>query len=305
VCLNDSINRMRGTLVLCCLLLLLFPSPGLGVDPSNLLSDARSLQARAVKGGGREWSGAREGQGGPYLSGNSGKCWPPFWNLKASLRCTVEMSLPTEGKGGQAQAYLEISSQKKGNSQWVHRVYVGSVIKFLGGNTQLGSREFIDREILLIQEDCDGIKETILPREMSNSTYNSIAFFADHIPLTLPVTEDGNSDVQEFDAHGSPRTRSTRRVRNDDLSESYTVRKRTVNGQVVLNDGRGFEGRNQTETLRMTMSANKIIELTWSSEARIEPRKTDVQPLTGAKKTRGSDDRISMDKVVWKFGFKF
>ena len=277
---------MRCALVLCCLFLL--PSWSLGVDPSSLPADAPSLEARAIKGGGRERSGAREGQGGPYLSGQSGNCWLPFRNLKALLRCTVEWSLPTDG--GQAQAYLEISSQKKGNSQWMHRLYVGRV------NARLRS-EFIDKELWLIQEDCDGIKETILPKGMSNDTYNTISMFAKYIPLTLPVTQGGDSDVQELDETGSPRTRSTQHVRNDDLSESYTIRKRTVDGK--LGHGIDVRGRNQTETLRMTMLDDRIIKLTWSSEASIEPRKADVQPLTGAKKTKGKDDRISIDKVLW------
>lgn len=249
------------------------------------------------------------GGGGRFLSGKTGKCMAPFMNERKSFVWNQKVDFPLTYSWS---ADVEVSSEASGPAQWLHRVYIGRMwiqIPKASGS----QRKDINVALWFKQSNCDGMSETIKPRTLDQSDHNFFAGLVKHLPLSLPVAEDGSvaaSDIQDFDVHGNVRKRSIRQEEHaEDGSILFSLRHEIVNGKIEIdNAGRSIQGRHENGTLSLRWSADKgITQIASQTHVRFEPKNEDVREVLGGapKGTQGHlDDQMSIKKVTFMFNSK-
>jgi hypothetical protein len=173
------------------------------------------------------------------------------------------------------EAEVRISTQASAD-EWVHRLHVHNMFTPSPAGRKI--RRSINKGLIVIQDNCDGFKATIAPRDLGEIDHNMLVGLATVIPLSLPRLHDEVhvKKTQDLDEYGSPAVRViTREISDSNQGMRYNIRRQIINGDSFAHDSTiARKSRNQTDTVQVTLSEGDIItqithhsKFTWGEDS--------------------------------------
>jgi len=173
------------------------------------------------------------------------------------------------------EAEVRISTQASAD-KWVHRLHVHNMFTPSPAGRKI--RRPINKGLIVIQDNCDGFKETIAPRDLGEIDHNMMVGLATVIPLSLPRLHDEVhvQKTQDLDEYGSPAVRViTREISDSNQGMRYNIHRQIINGDSFAHDSTiARKSRNQTDTIQVMLSEGDIItqvthhsKFTWGEDS--------------------------------------
>jgi hypothetical protein len=208
----------------------------------------------------------------PSLSGKDGSCWAPYMNKESEILWRQRVFFPEETEW---EAEVRISTQASAD-KWVHRLHVHNMFTPSPAGRKI--RRPINKGLIVIQDNCDGFKETIAPRDLGEIDHNMMVGLATVIPLSLPRLHDEVhvQKTQDLDEYGSPAVRViTREISDSNQGMRYNIHRQIINGDSFAHDSTiARKSRNQTDTIQVMLSEGDIItqvthhsKFTWGEDS--------------------------------------